>query len=86
MQKWEYMVIRTYGGVVTLVNGQEAAQMTAGQPHGEMLYEFLQGAGEDGWEVCGMGGVREGAEIILKRPLVEVEVRLEGEGAEVEGD
>jgi hypothetical protein len=73
MQKWEYMVVRTYGGVITLVNGQEVAQVTGAQPHGEMLYEFLGGAGEDGWEVVGMAGVREGAEIILKRPLVEIE-------------
>ncbi len=70
MQKWEYLVVRSYGGVVMLVNGQEVARMVSGQPVGEMIYEFLSGAGEDGWEVVGMAGVREGSEIILKRPLV----------------
>lgn len=73
MQKWEHMVIRSYGGVVMTINGQEAAELVGGQPVGEMLYEFLSGAGEDGWEVVGMAGVREGTEIVLKRPLVEVE-------------
>jgi len=38
-----------------------------------MLYEFLDGLGRDGWEVVGMAGVREGLELILKRPL-EVEI------------
>jgi hypothetical protein len=82
MQKWDYMVVRTYGGVITLVNGQEVAQVTGAQPHGEMLYEFLGGAGEDGWEVVGMAGVREGAEIILKRPLVESKEGVEDEEGE----
>lgn len=68
MERWEYQVLRTYGGVVMLVNGQETAQLIGGQPVGEMLYEYLESAGEDGWEVVGMAGVREGSEIILKRP------------------
>ena len=38
-----------------------------------MLYEYLDGLGRDGWEVVGMAGVREGAEIILKRPVIEDE-------------
>jgi len=37
---------------------------------GVMLYEFLADRGPEGWEVAGMAGVREGSEIILKRPLV----------------
>ncbi|MGD9092012.1 MAG: hypothetical protein PVF74_04135 [Anaerolineales bacterium] len=78
MQKWEYMVIRSYGGVVMLVNGQETAKMVGTQAVGDMLHEFLTGAGEDGWEVVGMAGVREGAEIVLKRPQIE-EVEEEGE-------
>lgn len=73
MQKWEHMVIRSYGGVVMTINGQEAAELVGGQPVGEMLYEFLSDVGEDGWEVVGMAGVREGTEIVLKRPLVEVD-------------
>ena len=73
MQKWEHMVIRSYGGVVMHVNGQETAKMVGTQPVGEMLYEFLGNVGEDGWEVVGMAGVREGTEIVLKRPLVENE-------------
>jgi hypothetical protein len=68
MEKWEYQVLRTYGGVVMLVNGQETAQLVSGQPVGQMLHEYLESAGEDGWEVVSMAGVREGSEIILKRP------------------
>ena len=70
MQKWEHMVIRSYGEVVMHVNGQETAKMVGTQPVGEMLYEFLARVGQDGWEVVGMAGVREGSEIVLKRPLV----------------
>ncbi|MCK4901242.1 MAG: hypothetical protein KAS38_20835 [Anaerolineales bacterium] len=77
MQKWEHMVIRSYGGVVMHVNGQETAEIVGAQPVGEMLYEFLSGVGEDGWEVVGMAGVREGTEIVLKRPLIEDEEELE---------
>lgn len=77
MQRWEHMVIRSYGGVVMLVNGQETANIVGTQPVGEMLYEFLSHVGEDGWEVVGMAGVREGLEIVLKRPLVEDEEEQE---------
>jgi thioredoxin-like negative regulator of GroEL len=73
MQKWEHMVVRSYGGVVVLIDGKEVAQMSGPQPVGEMIYEFLDRVGEDGWEVVAMGGVREGIEIILKRPFLEEE-------------
>lgn len=79
MQKWEYMVIRSYGGVVMLVNGQETAKMVGTQAVGDLLHEFLSGVGEDGWEVVGMAGVREGAEIVLKRPQIEEEENEESE-------
>jgi hypothetical protein len=73
MQKWEYLVVRTFGGVVMLTNGQEVGTMTSGQPIGQMLYEFLAERGDGGWEVVGMAGVRDGTEIVLKRPLQELE-------------
>lgn len=76
MQKWDYTVIRTYGGVVMKVDDKEVGQIQGGQPIGEMLYEYLDGLGRDGWELVGMAGVRDGLELILKRPLVE-EVHLE---------
>jgi hypothetical protein len=79
LQKWDYMVLRTYGGVVMMVDGQAVAEMEGSQPMGEMLYEYLDGLGRDGWEVVGMAGVREGAEIILKRPLIEEELEEEEE-------
>ena len=77
MQKWEYLVVRTFGGVVMLANGQEVGTMTSGQPIGQMLYEFLAERGDGGWEVVGMAGVRDGTEIVLKRPLGELEEELE---------
>jgi len=70
MQKWDYSVIRSYGGVVMTVDDKEVGQIQNGLPIGEMLYEFLDGLGRDGWEVVGMAGVRDGLEIILKRPLI----------------
>ena len=73
MQKWDYSVVRTYGGVVVLVDGKEVAKMVDNQPLGEMLYEYLDGVGRDGWEVVGIAGVRDGIELILKRPLIEGE-------------
>ncbi len=72
MQKWDYMVVRTFGGVVMKVDDREVGQITGGLPVGEMTYEFLDGLGRDGWEVVGMAGVRDGVEIILKRPLEEI--------------
>ncbi|MEA3439993.1 MAG: hypothetical protein U9R58_06895 [Chloroflexota bacterium] len=83
MQKWEYMVVRSYGGVVMLVNGEEVAEMVDMQPLGQMLYEFLGERGEDGWEVVGMAGIRSGLELILKRPLMVDEVE-ESIGTEAE--
>ncbi|MGB6421436.1 MAG: hypothetical protein WBF05_06315 [Anaerolineales bacterium] len=77
MRKWEYLVVRTFGGVVMLANGQEVGTMTSGQPIGQMLYEFLAERGDGGWEVVGMAGVRDGTEIVLKRPLQELEEELE---------
>ncbi|MCK4725026.1 MAG: hypothetical protein KAT29_04460 [Anaerolineales bacterium] len=77
MEKWEYMVIRSYSGVVTMVNGQEVAQMVGSQPAGTLLHEYLSGVGEDGWEVVSMAGVREGADIILKRAWVDYNVEDE---------
>lgn len=73
MQKWEHLVVRSYGGVVVLVNGQETADTSSGMPVGEMLYEFLTERGAEGWEVVGMAGVREGTELVLKRPRVDEE-------------
>ena len=82
MDKWEYLVVRTFGGVVMVVNGQEVGTLNNGIPIGEMLWEFLQERGEGGWEVVGMAGVREGMEMVMKRPLVEYdEVVIEGEVA-----
>jgi hypothetical protein len=83
MQKWEYMVVRSYGGVVMLVNGEEVAEKVDMQPLGQMLYEFLGERGEDGWEVVGMAGIRSGIELILKRPLIGDEEE-ESEGTEAE--
>ena len=77
MRKWEYLVVRTFGGVVMLANGQEVGTMTSGQPIGQMLYEFLAERGDGGWEVVGMAGVRDGTEIVLKRPLQELEEELD---------
>jgi len=77
MQKWEYLVVRTFGGVVMLANGQEVGTMKSGQPIGQMLYEFLAERGDGGWEVVGMAGVRDGTEIVLKRPLQELEETTE---------
>jgi hypothetical protein len=77
MQKWDYTVIRSFGGVVMKVDDKEVGQLVGGQPVGEMLYEFLDGLGRDGWELVGMAGVRDGLELIMKRPL------LEGETVEV---
>lgn len=81
MDKWDYMVIRSYGGVVMKVDEKEVGQLVGNQPMGEMLYEYLDGLGRDGWEVVGMAGVREGLEIILKRPLIEGEPTMEAESA-----
>ena len=77
MQKWEYLVVRTFGGIVMLANGQEVGTMTSGQPIGQMLYEFLAERGDGGWEVVGMAGVRDGTEIVLKRPMQELEEELD---------
>ena len=74
MQMWDYMVIRSYGGVVMKVDDKEVGQIQDGLAIGEMLYEYLDGLGRDGWEVVGMAGVRDGLEIILKRPLEEEEL------------
>jgi hypothetical protein len=71
MQKWDYTVVRSYGGVVMKVDDKEVGQIQDGLAIGEMLYEYLDGLGRDGWEVVGMAGVRDGLEIILKRPLDE---------------
>lgn len=69
MQKWEYLVVRSFGGIVMVVNGQEVGSMSGGQPMGQMLADFLAERGQEGWEVTGTAGVREGSEIILKRPI-----------------
>jgi len=73
MQKWDYTVIRSFGGVVMKVDDKEVGQLVGGQPVGEMLYEFLDGLGRDGWELVGMAGVRDGLELIMKRPLLDEE-------------
>lgn len=71
MDKWEYKVVRTYGGVVMLTNGQEVGKIVSNQPVGELLYEYLNKVGQEGWEVAGMAETRGGIELVLKRPLVE---------------
>jgi hypothetical protein len=73
MQKWEYEVVRTYGGVVMLTNGQEVGKIVNNQPVGEMLYEYLNKVGEDGWEVAGMAETRGGIELVLKRMVLQEE-------------
>ena len=73
MDKWEYKVVRTYGGVVMLTNGQEVGKIANNQPVGEMLYEYLNEVGEEGWEVVGMAETRGGIELVLKRSKVVAE-------------
>ena len=73
MEKWEYKVVRTYGGVVMLTNGQEVGKIANNQPVGEMLYEYLNEVGEEGWEVVGMAETRGGIELVLKRSKVVAE-------------
>ena len=70
MDKWEYKVVRTYGGVVMLTNGQEVGRIVNNQPVGQMYYEYLNELGEEGWEVVGMAETRGGIELVLKRSLV----------------
>jgi len=83
MQKWDYMMVRSYGWVVMKVDDKEVGRLQDGLPIGEMLYEYLDGLGQDGWEVVGMAGVRDGLELILKKPLEEVDVF---EGVEEESE
>ena len=71
MDKWEYRVVRTYGGVVMLVNGQELGKIVNNQPVGEMLYEYLNEVGEEGWDVAGMAETRGGIELVLKRQRID---------------
>jgi len=73
MDKWEYKVVRTYGGVVMLTNGQEVGKIVNNQPVGELLFEYLNEVGEEGWEVAGMAETRGGIEVVLKRKMVEEE-------------
>jgi len=77
MQKWDYLVVRSFGSVVMVVNGQDVGSMSGGQPMGQMLSDFLAERGQEGWEVTGMAGVREGTEIVLKRPIDWPEEQLE---------
>ena len=70
MNKWEYQVVRTYGGVVMMANGQELGKIVSNQPVGVLLYEYLNEVGEDGWEVVGMAEARGGVELVLKRLVI----------------
>ena len=70
MDKWEYKVVRTYGGVVMLTNGQEVGKIVNNQPVGQLLYEYLNELGEEGWNVAGMAETRGGIELVLKRILM----------------
>jgi hypothetical protein len=70
MDKWEYKVVRTYGGVVMLTNGQEVGKIVNNQPVGQLLYEYLNELGEEGWDVAGMAETRGGIELVLKRILM----------------
>ena len=70
MNKWEYKVVRTYGGVVMLIDGQEVGKIVNNQPVGQMLYEYLNELGEDGWDVTGLAETRGGIELVLKRSLI----------------
>ena len=62
--------MRTYGGVVMLTNGQEVGKIVNNQPIGEVLFEYLNEVGQDGWEVVGMAETRGGIELVLKKPVV----------------
>ena len=73
MIKWEYKGVRTYGGVVMLTNGQEVGKIVNNQPVGELLFEYLNEVGEEGWEVVGMAETRGGIELVLKRSKVVAE-------------
>jgi hypothetical protein len=70
MDKWEYKVVRAYGGVVMLTNGQEVGKIVNNQPVGQLLYEYLNELGKDGWDVAGMAETRGGIELVLKHSLI----------------
>ena len=60
-------------GEIIVVVGADLSALAGTQATGTMLFEFLGNAGLEGWEVVGMAGVRDGSELVLKRPLLEEE-------------
>ena len=78
MDKWEYKVVRTYGGVVMLTNGQEVGKIVNNQPVGQMLYEYLNELGEEGWEVVSLHQPHSSNKVwvTIKRPLTTSTRRL----------
>ena len=70
MDKWEYKVVRAYGGVVMLTNGQEVGKIVNNQPVGQLLFEYLNELGKEGWDVAGMAETRGGIELVLKRTVM----------------
>lgn len=71
MQKWEYLVIRTAEGVVTMVNSEKAFKgRLFGGLEGEDTYAFFSRAGLDGWElVSAMSDVKLAHQLYFKRPI-----------------
>ena len=75
MQKWEYLDVRVKEDQIRLVNGENAGSSTAFPSiKRELLHEFLNRAGEQGWELVAhspVGSAGSGANLIFKRPVLE---------------
>ena len=68
MQKWEYMVLTGTGDRIRYANG-ENINLDAGKLH---FHVFLQGLGEDGWEMVGITYQNmSNFYMFFKRPLEE---------------
>ena len=82
MQKWEYIQLSVDAtGYVKYVNGEDVEKglytnkwplttKTTQRVQEPRLYEYLEKAGKDGWEVCGITTDHNDHKIVLlKRPL-----------------
>jgi hypothetical protein len=74
MQKWEYLDVRVKEDQIRLVNGENAGSSTAFPSiKREPIHEFLNRAGEEGWELVAhspVGSAGSGANLVFKRPVL----------------
>ncbi len=77
MQQWEYMIVKCDSDKVLTVNGDKVGRVGFASITGELIWDFLNRRGSEGWEVVTVStGQSSNSPIYTLKRLISQETSL----------